>query len=42
MKFLNTGLIFTPEVFSSCKKVWGPRGLRAVDFDIPLTVTAFH
>ena len=42
MKFLNTGLIFTPEVFSLCKKVWGPRGLRAVDFDIPLTVTAFH
>ena len=33
----KTGFIFTPEVFS-----WGPRGLRAVDFDIPLTITAFH
>ena len=42
MKCLNTGFIFTPEVFSLCKKVWGPRGLRAVDFDIPLTITAFH
>ena len=42
MKFLNTGLIFTPEVFTLCKNVLGPRGLRAVDFDIPLTITAFH
>ena len=41
-KILNTGLIFTPEVFTLCKKVRGPRGLRAVDFDIPLTITAFH
>ena len=42
MNFLNTGLICTPEVFTLCKKVWCPRGLRAVDFDIPLTITAFH
>ena len=42
MKFLNTGLIFTPEVFTLCKNVLGPRGLGALDFDIPLTKTAFH
>ena len=42
MKFLNTGLIFTPEVLTLCKKGWGPRGPRAMDFDIPLTITAFH
>ena len=42
MNFLKTGLIFTPEVFVLCKKVWGPRGPRAIDFDIPFTITAFH
>ena len=40
--FLNTGYIFIPEVFILCKKVWGPRGLRTVDFDIPFIITAFH
>ena len=40
--FLNTGLIFTPEVFILCKNVWGLTGLRAVDLDIPFTITAFH
>ena len=42
MNFLNTSLIFTPEVFILCKKVWWPRGLPAVDFDIPFTTTTFH
>ena len=42
MSFLNTGLIFAPEVFTICKKVWVPRELRFVDFDVPLTITAFH
>ena len=42
MNFLNTVLIFTPEVFTLCKNVWGSRGLQAVDFDIPFTITAFH
>ena len=42
IKFLNTGLIFTPEVFILRKKVWGPIGLRALDFDIPFTITVFH
>ena len=43
MKFSNTGLIFPPELFILCKKkVWGPTGLRAADFEIPLTITAFH
>ena len=42
MNFLNIGLIFTPEVSILCKKVWGSGGLRAVDFDIPFTTTAFH
>ena len=42
MNYLKTGLIFTPEVFVLCKKVWGPRGPRAIDFDIPFTITAFH
>ena len=41
MKFLNTGLILTLEVFILCKKVWRPRGLRAVGFDITLTITVF-
>ena len=27
MTFLNRGLIFTPEVFILCKKVWGPKGV---------------
>ena len=42
MNFLNTGLIFTPEVFILCKKYGSPRGLRIVEFDIPFTITAFH
>ena len=42
INFLNACLIFIPEVFILCKKVWGPRGLRAVDFDMPFTITAFH
>ena len=42
MKFLNTGIIFTPELFTLWKKEWRRRWLRAVDFDIPLTITAFH
>ena len=28
--FFNTGLIFTPEVFVLCKKVWGPREPGAI------------
>ena len=42
VKFLNTDLIFTSDVFFLCKNVWWPRELRAVDFDIPFTITAFH
>ena len=42
INFLNTGLIFALEVFILCKEVWSPRGLRAVDFDIPFTITDFH
>ena len=42
INFLNTGLIFSLEVFILFKKVWGPSALRAVDFDIPFTITAFH
>ena len=42
MSFLNTGHIFTQEVFVLCKKVWGPRGLRGVDSGMPFTITAFH
>ena len=37
-----SGLVFTPELFILCKKVWGPRGLWAVDFDIPFPITAFQ
>ena len=32
MDFFNTGLIFTPEVFILCKKVWGARGTGAHEF----------
>ena len=42
ISFLKTGHIFTPEVFVFCKTVWGVRGLQAVDFDMPFTVTAIH
>ena len=42
MSFLKTGLIFTPEIFVLCKKVWHLTGRRAMDFDIPFTITAFH
>ena len=31
----NTVLIFTPEVSILCKKVGGPKGPGAMDFDIP-------
>ena len=51
MNFLNTGLIFTPEVFILCKKVqgeWGagggeggPRKSRTENFDIPFTKKLF-
>ena len=34
ISFLNTGLLFAPEVFILCKKVWVPRELRVVDFDV--------
>ena len=36
MSFLNTGLIFTREVFILFKKVWRPRGPGSVKFDIPV------
>ena len=42
MNILNTGPIFTTDVFIQCKNVWGLREPRPVNFDIPLTVTAFH
>ena len=42
MSFLKTGLIFTTEVFVLYEKVWCLTGRRAMDFDIPLTLTAFH
>ena len=35
MNFSNTGRIFNPEVFILCKKVWGPKGPAAVNFNIP-------
>ena len=43
MKFSNTGLIFPPELFILCKKkkMESERAATA-DFDIPLTITAFH
>ena len=44
MKFSNTGLIFPPELFILCKKKKKMESERAAaaDFDIPLTITAFH
>ena len=42
MNLLKTGLIFTLELFVLCKKVLGPRGPQAVDFDMPFTITAFQ
>ena len=42
MNFLKTSHVFTPEVFVLCKKVWRPRGLQAVDFDMPFTIATFH
>ena len=32
INFLNTSLIFTPEVFILCKQVWGSRGPGAMNF----------
>ena len=34
MKFLNTGLIFTPEVYVPCKKVYESRVLGGMNFYI--------
>ena len=36
MNVLNTGLIFTPEVLTQCKNVYGPRepGAEDVNYDI--------
>ena len=34
INFIKIGLIFTPKVFILCKKVWGLRGLGALNFDI--------
>ena len=34
MNFIKTGLIFTPDVFILCEKVWGLRGSGALKFDI--------
>ena len=39
---LNAGLIFPPEVFILYKKVWEPKGPRAVNFNIYFIITAFH
>ena len=36
MDFLNTGLVFTPELFILCKNIWGPKGTGAVNFDLLL------
>ena len=37
ISFFNTGQIFTPEVFTLCKKVWRPKGAGAVNFNIPVS-----
>ena len=44
MNFLNTGLIFTPEVFIPCKKVWESRRPNAgcLEFDIPWNFVKEH
>ena len=34
INFIKTGLIFSAEVFTLCKKVWRLRGLGALNFDI--------
>ena len=36
MDFLNTGLVFTPELFILCKNIWVPKGTGAVYFDLLL------
>ena len=41
MNSFNAGLIFTPEVFIPCKKVWEPRGPGVVNFNIPSVVQLF-
>ena len=38
MNFFHTGLIFTPEVYILCKKVWAPRGAGEENFDIPFII----
>ena len=35
INFFNTCIIFTPIVFILCKKIWRPKGPRAMNFDIP-------
>ena len=32
--FSDTGLIFTSEVFTLCKDIWGPRGPGTANFDM--------
>ena len=41
MIFLNTGLVFTPEVFILCKKCWGQEG-RGREFLYTFNFTALH
>ena len=41
MNFLNTGLVFTPEVFILCKKYWGQED-RGCKFLYTFTFTAFR
>ena len=41
MNSFNAGLIFTPEVFIPCKKVWEPRGPGVVNFNIPSVIQLF-
>ena len=38
MNFFHTPLALTPEVFILCKKVWSPRVLGVVNFDIPISL----
>ena len=35
--FSDTGLIFTSEVFTLCKDIWGPRGPGTANFDMLIT-----
>ena len=36
MDFLNTSLLFTPELFILCKNIWVPKGTGAVNLLIYL------